>query len=146
MEISVVTSSNETGRNTTPEPETGSGDDVRIAAVQEDLIVGVERVERGAIRVRKMVHEYLQPLTVTVRRQLVDVQRVPMGRPVVEKFRERREGAKQIIPVFDYVPVVRMQLTLKEEIHITTERSDEVVREGTDSPRGSSGGPSILLN
>ena len=72
-----------------------------------------------------------------------------MNRPVEERDEPRREGDTLIIPVYEYVPVVRMQLTLKEEVHVkTTEIQEDVIhrvltnseelvverREGPDGP------------
>jgi stress response protein YsnF len=57
---------------------------------------------------------------------------VPINEPVDERSAPRQEGDTLIIPVFGYVPVVKMQLTLKEEVHITrSESRQEVVREVT---------------
>jgi uncharacterized protein (TIGR02271 family) len=100
--------------------------------VEERLQVGVDAVETGAVRVRKVVHEETQPVSVTLRRQHVEVRRVPINRPVDERAAPRQEGDTLVIPVFEYVPVVKMQLTLKEEVHVTTTEShEEVVQEVT---------------
>jgi stress response protein YsnF len=113
-----------------PKRDTVRTAEVRVAAVQEEAEVGVKQVETGAIRVKKIVREEFEPLSMTLHSQNVDVKRVTVGRPVDEKFGERREGGTLIIPVFEYVPVVRMQLTLKEEVHVTTtETSGEVTRD-----------------
>jgi hypothetical protein len=92
MQISMVISSRETGRNATPSQRPGPEMTCGSRHVQEDLIVGVEP---GAIRVRKMIHEDLQPLTVTVRRRQMDVQRIPAGSidSREELVVERREGS-----------------------------------------------------
>jgi uncharacterized protein (TIGR02271 family) len=104
----------------------------RVSAVEERLQVGVDAVETGAVRVRKVVHEETQPVSVTLRRQHVEVRRVPINRPVDERAAPRQEGDTLVIPVFEYVPVVKMQLTLKEEVHVTTTEShEEVVQEVT---------------
>jgi stress response protein YsnF len=100
-----------------------------VSAVKEEIAVGVATVETGAVRVRKVVHEEMQPISVRLRTQEVDVQRIPVNRPVEEREEPRREGDTLIIPVYEYVPVVRMQLTLKEEVHVkTTEIEEDVIR------------------
>ncbi|SAK83828.1 hypothetical protein AWB77_04330 [Caballeronia fortuita] len=131
----------------TPAPD--SYDAVRVSAVKEEIAVGVATVETGAVRVRKVVHEDLQPVSMRLRTQQVDVQRIPVNRPVEERDEPRREGDTLIIPIYEYVPVVRMQLTLKEEVHVkTTEMQEDVIhrvpthseelvverREGPDGP------------
>jgi stress response protein YsnF len=114
-----------------PAPQTAdASDEVRVSAVQERLEVGVDTVETGSVRVRKVVHEELQPVSVPLHSQHVEVRRVAINRPVEERFEPRREGDTLIVPVFEYVPVVKLQLTLKEEVHITTtESQQEVVRQ-----------------
>jgi stress response protein YsnF len=48
---------------------------VTISAVQEQLSVGVERTETGAVRLRKLVHEDVQEIPITLRAESVVVQR-----------------------------------------------------------------------
>lgn len=130
-------------------PAPNPSDAVRVSAVKEEIAVGVATVETGAVRVRKVVHEEMHPVSVRVRSQQVDVQRIQVNRPVEERDEPRREGDTLIIPIYEYVPVVRMQLTLKEEVHVkTTEIQEDVVhrmlmnseelvverREGVDGP------------
>ncbi|MDR5763144.1 MULTISPECIES: YsnF/AvaK domain-containing protein [unclassified Caballeronia] len=107
-----------------------SQDEVRLSAVQEELEVGVRTTETGAVRVRKVVHEEMEPVTMRLREQHVEVKHVPVNRPVEERAEPRRDGDTLIIPIYEYVPVVTMQLTLKEEVHIkTTETERDVVRQ-----------------
>lgn len=109
-----------------------ASDELRVTAVQEQLQVDVDRIETGSVRVRKVIQEETKPVSVTLREEHVEVRRVPVNRPVDERYAPRQEGDTLIIPVFEYVPVVKMQLTLKEEVHITrSESRQEVVREVT---------------
>ncbi|MDR5741343.1 MULTISPECIES: YsnF/AvaK domain-containing protein [unclassified Caballeronia] len=111
-------------------PSTDSSDEVRLAAVQEELAVGVRKTETGSVRVRKVVHEEMQPVSMRLSTEQVEVSRVPVNRAVDERTEPRHEGDTLIIPVFEYVPVVRMQLTLKEEVHVRTIHTQEdVVRQ-----------------
>jgi stress response protein YsnF len=105
----------------------GQTDAIQIAAVQEELQVAVKTTETGAIRIHKIVHEEMQPMPVTLRSQTVEVKRFAINRPVEEKFEPRQEGDTLIIPVFEYVPIITMQLTLKEEVHVTTIESQQEV-------------------
>ena len=102
-------------------------DEIQIAAVQEELEVGVKTTETGAVRIHKIVHEKMQPIPVSLRSQTVEVKRFTVNRPVEEKFEPRQEGDTLIIPVFEYVPIITMQLTLKEEVHVTTTVSQQEV-------------------
>jgi uncharacterized protein (TIGR02271 family) len=107
--------------------EGAQADDMRIAAVKEELDVGVRAVETGAVRIRKVIREDMQSVPVTLRSQTVDVQRFTVNKPVEQKFGPRQEGDTLIIPVFEYVPIITMQLTLKEEVHVTTTESQQQV-------------------
>jgi len=111
-------------------PPVESSDEVRLSAVQEELAVGVKTTETGSVRVRKVVHEEMQPVAMRLRTEQVEVRRVAVNRPVEERVEPRREGDTLIIPVYEYVPVVRMQLTLKEEVHVrTAETQQDVVHQ-----------------
>jgi stress response protein YsnF len=105
----------------------GSTDEVRLSAVREELAVGVRKVETGAVRVRKLVHEEMQPVSIRLHSERVEVTRVPVNRAVEVRSEPRHEGDTLIIPVYEYVPVIQMQLTLKEEVHITTTQAQEDV-------------------
>jgi stress response protein YsnF len=114
----------------TPAEATKDGDgqaEIRIAAVQEELEVGVKATETGAVRIHKTVHEEMHPIPVSLRSQTVEVRRFSINRPVDNKYEPRQEGDTLIIPVFEYVPIITMQLTLKEEVHVTTTESQQQV-------------------
>jgi stress response protein YsnF len=107
-------------------------DETRMSAVQEQLEVGIDEVETGTVRVRKVIHQEAQPLSVELRQQHVEVRRVSVNRSVDQRYPPRQEGDTLVIPVFEYVPVVKMQLMVKEEVHVTTTESvQQVVREVT---------------
>ena len=102
-------------------------DEIQIAAVQEELEVGVKTTETGAVRIHKIVHEEMQSIPVSLRSQTVEVKRYAINRAVEEKFEPRQEGDTLTIPVFEYVPIITMQLTLKEEVYVTTTESQQEV-------------------
>ncbi|SAL02237.1 hypothetical protein AWB80_08308 [Caballeronia pedi] len=76
-------------------------DDVRLSAVREELEVGVRTTETGSVRVRKVVHEEMEPLSMRLREQHVEVTRITVNRPVEERTEPRREGDTLIIPVYE---------------------------------------------
>jgi uncharacterized protein (TIGR02271 family) len=90
-----------------------------ISAVQEQLAVEVERTETGAVRVRKLTHDEVQEIPITLRTESVIVERVSINQPVSAEYGPRQEGDTLIVPVFEYVPVTEMRLMLKEEVRIT---------------------------
>ncbi|MFL9921838.1 DUF2382 domain-containing protein [Paraburkholderia fungorum] len=101
-------------------PDIRADEELRVAAVREELEVGVKSIETGAVRVRTVVHEDMHPVAVSLRSEKVTVERIPVGRAVERRDAPRQEGDTLIIPVYEYVPVIRMQLTLKEEVRVTT--------------------------
>ncbi|KXV05040.1 hypothetical protein CR51_13040 [Caballeronia megalochromosomata] len=108
-------------------PSCSPQDEVRLSAVQEELEVGVRTTDTGSVRVRKVVHEAMEPVAIRLREQHVEVTHIPINRPVEDRAEPRREGDTLIIPVYEYVPVVTMQLTLKEEVHIKTTETERDV-------------------
>ena len=111
-----------------PPPSNGvHANEIQINAVQEELEVAVKTTETGAVRIHKIAHEEMQPIPVSLRSQTVEVKRFTVNRPVEHKFEPRHEGDTLIIPVFEYVPIITMQLTLKEEVHVTTTVSQQEV-------------------
>jgi stress response protein YsnF len=105
---------------TTPSSASAPVTDVTVSAIQEELSVGTVELETGAVRVRKVVSDGAWPISVALRSKTVGVSRVSVNRPVEAEYGPRQEGDTSIVPVFEYVPVVSMRLTLKEEVHITT--------------------------
>jgi stress response protein YsnF len=88
----------------------------------------VER-ETGRVRVTTTVHEDEEDVTASLKRQTVAVERVPVNREVDGIVKVRREGDTLIIPVLEEVLVVEKKLVLKEEVHVTTSRTEREVTE-----------------
>jgi hypothetical protein len=102
-----------------------SSEKTRIAAVEEQVAVGVEKSETGALRVRRISREEEVDVPVTLRSEKAEVRRVAVNRRVEAEFGPRQEGDTLIIPVFEYVPVTEMRLMLKEEIHVRKHTLEE---------------------
>jgi stress response protein YsnF len=96
-----------------------------LSAVQEEMRVDTMEVETGAVRVQKLVREDIVPVSVRLRSKAVEVRRVLVNRPVDVREEPRQQGDTLIVPVYELVPIVTLQLTLKEEVHITTRSSEE---------------------
>jgi stress response protein YsnF len=94
--------------------------DVKVSAIQEQLSVGTVEAETGAVRVRKVVSDETRLISVELHTRTVGVTRVSVNRPVDAECGPRQEGDSLIVPIFEYVPIVTTQLTLKEEVRITT--------------------------
>jgi uncharacterized protein (TIGR02271 family) len=106
--------------------------DVQVAVVQENLQVALREVETGTVRVRKVVHEDVHQVPVTVQTGKVSVVRVPTNRPVESEFPAWQDGETTVIPVFEYRVVAERRLFLVEEVRVTKEvmqatRTEEIV-------------------
>lgn len=100
-----------------------------VPLVAEEVEVGKRTVERGRVRVRKGVTTRVEEVAVPLARDEVEVERVPINRPVDGPIGPRREGDIWIVPVLEEVLVVEKRLMLKEELRITRRRVEETTRE-----------------
>jgi uncharacterized protein (TIGR02271 family) len=80
--------------------------------------------EIGKVRIDKTVREEEEEVSLPIVRETVEVERVPIGRVVDGPVPSRREGNTLILPVLEEVLVVEKRLVLKEEVHITTTRTE----------------------
>jgi uncharacterized protein (TIGR02271 family) len=103
------------------EPPRPAQGEAKVVAVQEHLEVSLRQAETGAVRVRKVVHEDVHQVPLTVRTGTVGIVRVPMSRQVDGEFPPRQEGDTTVIPVFEYRVVAERRLFLVEEVRITKE-------------------------
>jgi len=108
-------------RRTTKGAGSGGGDSeqVVVPVVAEQLDVQKRKVERGGVRIRKVVHEREEVIDEPLMREEVQVKRVPVGRVVDGPVPVRHVGDTMIISLLEEVLVVEKRLMLKEELHIT---------------------------
>jgi uncharacterized protein (TIGR02271 family) len=105
-----------------------------IPVIAEEIEgVGTREVETARVRIRKRVLEDPQTVTVPLRRDEVEIERVSVNRVVDQVSPIRYEGDVTIVPVFEEVLV--RQLVLKEEVRVR--------RRSTTEPRESE--PVVLL-
>lgn len=104
------------------------GEEVRIPVVQEEVSVGTRKVERGGVRVHRLVNERTETVEQPTIHEHVDVERITVGRVLAddEQPQVREEGDTLIIPVVEEMLVVEKRLVLKEEVRITKHRSEEI--------------------
>lgn len=93
-----------------------------IPVVAEELAVRRREVTTATVRLRKVVHEREEVIAPMITRQLVDVQRVPVGRIVDGPVPTRQEGDTLIVPVLEEVVVEQRRLLLVEELRVTVRR------------------------
>jgi uncharacterized protein (TIGR02271 family) len=102
-----------------------------IPLLEEELSVAKRVVETARVRVSRVTHDHQQLVDELLNHEKVEVERVPVDRPVEAMPSIRQEGEVTIIPVVEEVLKVERCLVLKEEVHIrrikTTERHQEQV-------------------
>jgi uncharacterized protein (TIGR02271 family) len=101
------------------------GGQLRVPVLAERLTAEARPVELGELRVHRRVDEVEETVRRTVERDELDVERVPLNRPLDAPVAQRTEGEWLVIPVMEEVPIVRKQLVLKEELRVRTRRVTE---------------------
>jgi uncharacterized protein (TIGR02271 family) len=95
-----------------------------LPVMEETLTVDTRRVETGRVRIRKVVHEREELVDPPLLREDVVIERVPVNRVVEGPVPVRYEGDTMIVSVLEEVPVVEKRLMVKEELRITTRRTE----------------------
>lgn len=102
----------------------GRAETLTIPVTEERLVRQKRRVETGRVRVTKRVSTRVEEVDDPLVQETVHVERVAVNRPVDEPVPVHHEGDTLIIPVFEEILVVRKQLMLKEELHVTRHRTE----------------------
>jgi uncharacterized protein (TIGR02271 family) len=95
-----------------------------VPVLAEALDVQTRRVETGRVRLHKTVHTREVLVDEPLLREEVAIERVPVNRVVEGPIPVRYEGDTMIISVLEEVLVVDTRLLLKEEVRITTRRTE----------------------
>ena len=108
-----------------------AGRETVIPVFEENLSVTKRVVETARVRVSRVTHDYQQVVDELLQHEKVEVERVPIDRPVDAMPAVRQEGDVTIIPVVEEVVKIERHLVLKEEVHIRrvkhTERHQETI-------------------
>lgn len=109
----------------------GGDQPMRIPLHEEVLEATTRPVERGTVRIHKTVETEPVERQVTVGREDVAVERVPVDQLVDQAPAPRWEGDTLIIPLVEEVLVVTKRLRVREELRVTRTRSEapQTVRE-----------------
>jgi uncharacterized protein (TIGR02271 family) len=102
-----------------------------IPVLEEELSVDKRVVETARVKVSRITHRQEQIVDELLHHEKVEVERVPLDRPIETMPSIRQEGDVTIVPVVEEILKVERRLVLKEEVHIrrikTTERHQEQV-------------------
>jgi uncharacterized protein (TIGR02271 family) len=100
-----------------------------IPVFEETLSVAKRAVETAKVRVSRVTHDYQQQVDELLQHEKVEVERIPIDRPVEAMPSVRQEGDVTIIPVVEEVVRIERHLVLKEEVHIRRLKQTERYRE-----------------
>jgi stress response protein YsnF len=92
--------------------------DLTVPLHTEEVTVQKLRVPNETVRVSTVVREQEQLVDEELTHERVEVERVPIGRPVDVTPPVREEGDTTIISVMEEIVVVERRLILKEEVRI----------------------------
>ncbi len=98
----------------------------------EEANVSRRTIETGRVRVATVTHTRDHLVDELLARTSVEVERIPVGRPIDAIPPVQDDADHTIIPIVEETVVVERKLVLKEELHIrrkkTTERYQETVK------------------
>jgi stress response protein YsnF len=101
-----------------PKDEPDLPDQVVIPIHAEEVSIGKRQVVTGRLKVSTITHSREELVEELLRKERVEVERVPMGHIVQEVPRVRQEGDLTIIPVVEETVFIERRLVLKEEVRI----------------------------
>jgi uncharacterized protein (TIGR02271 family) len=99
--------------------QAGSGEQLVIPLLREQLEVSKRSVETGRVRIIKSVREETETIDHPLMKERVNVDRVEVNKFVDGPVPVRYEGDVMIVPVLEEVLVVETRLMLKEELRIS---------------------------
>jgi uncharacterized protein (TIGR02271 family) len=94
-----------------------------VPVIEEDIKVGKRVVESGRVQIIKRVEERQQLIDEPLLKDVVEIKRIPINRPVDRAVRPREVANVLIIPVMEEVLVVEKRLILKEELHVRRKKT-----------------------
>ncbi|GAB3200234.1 uncharacterized protein (TIGR02271 family) [Pontibacter aydingkolensis] len=100
-------------------------EDEVVPVIEEQVDFDLQTVEKGKVRVSKLVHEEDVIVDVPFAYEDIDVQRVAKNLSIDSPPEVRYDGDTMIIPVIKEEVVIQKRLVLVEELHITKRRVEE---------------------
>lgn len=99
------------------------GEEIVVPVIAEELLVEKRMVERGGVRIRKLVEQHEELVDEELLREEVEVERVPINQTVETPPEVRYEGDTMIIPLLEEVLVVQKRLIVREELRVTRRKT-----------------------
>jgi len=98
--------------------------DLVVPIVEEQIAVETRTVETGRVQIQKSVQERVEVVDQPLFEEEVQIERVPLNRPITEAVAPYYDQDTLIIPVVEEVLVVQKQLVLREEIRVKKVRKE----------------------
>lgn len=97
----------------------------------EELVPHVREERQGRVLIHKRVETHPVEQEVELEREVVEIERVPIGQEVDDMPAVRQEGDTTVVPVVEEILVLEKRLRLVEEVRITkrVEVDTETVRD-----------------
>ena len=92
--------------------------EVVIPVVRETARVVKRAVDRGSVRISKVVSEHEEDIDVSTLEDEIEIEHVARDQWLKKPAKARREGDTLIVPVMEEVTVVEKRILLREEIYI----------------------------
>jgi uncharacterized protein (TIGR02271 family) len=93
-----------------------------VPVIEEQARIDVREVTSEIVRVKKLVNEHEETVSVPLLKEEIDVERVAVNRVITDPVEVRQDGDTLIIPVMEEVLVIEKRLVLKEELRVTRRR------------------------
>jgi stress response protein YsnF len=93
-------------------------DEVVVPVVEETAEISKRVVERGTVRLSKVVSEREEIIPASLLQDEIEIEHVARDQWLEKPAETRQEGDTLIVPVMEEVLVVEKRLKLREEIHI----------------------------
>lgn len=97
--------------------------EIVIPLCGEELSISKRRLATRRVHASVVTREQEVEVSETVERETVEIERIPVGRPLERSPETRMEGDTLVIPVVEEVLKIERQLVLKEEIRIRRVRA-----------------------
>lgn len=89
-----------------------------VPVIEEELKIGKRMLESGTVRIIKRIEQRQQLVDQPLLKDEVEIERVPLNKPINHVIPVRKVGNVLVIPVMEEVLVVQKRLILREELHV----------------------------
>jgi uncharacterized protein (TIGR02271 family) len=106
-----------------------------VPLLAEELSVAKQQVVTGRVQISTVTREEAALVDEVLASEHIEIERVPVGKPLDHAPAMRQEGDTLIIPVVEEVLVVERRLLLKEEVRVRRVRDEARHQERVDVRR-----------